>query len=245
MFTEGKIKSYITERGFGFITIEGESKDLFFHIKDFPNKSVEPKIGENLKFRIVEDNGKLKADQIVRLDLKQNTADLEAHPPQRSYANHNASPRFNKRSSKGGIFTIVGLIVIAVLAVLVYNKYQDYRHAQQLKAQQLIEQQAQIVEQQREALGDLPEEVLSEQGHRNLEDQTYSTNKPRSEKVSASIDKQNGVQHQQSSQFKCDGRTHCSQMSSYEEAVFFIRNCPGTEMDGNRDGVPCERQFGK
>lgn len=164
MFIEGKIKSYITERGFGFIAIEGESKDLFFHIKDFPNKSVEPKIGENLKFRIVEDNGKLKADQIVRLDLKQNTADLEAHPPQRSYANHNASPRFNKRSSKGGIFTIVGLIVIAVLAVLVYNKYQDYRQAQQLKAQQLMQQQAQIVEQQREALGDLPDRVLSEQG---------------------------------------------------------------------------------
>ncbi len=70
MFTEGKIKSYITERGFGFISIQGESKDLFFHIKDFPNKSVEPKIGENLKFRIVEDNGKLKADQIVRLDVK-------------------------------------------------------------------------------------------------------------------------------------------------------------------------------
>lgn len=139
MFTEGKIKSYITERGFGFITIDGESKDLFFHIKDFPNKSVEPKIGEKLKFRIVEDNGKLKADQIVRLDLKQNTADLEAHPPQRSYTNHNASPQFNKRRPKGGIFTIVGLIVIAVLAVLVYNKYQDYRHAQQLKAQQLMQ----------------------------------------------------------------------------------------------------------
>ena len=38
MFTEGKIKSYITERGFGFITIDGESKDLFFYIKDFPIK---------------------------------------------------------------------------------------------------------------------------------------------------------------------------------------------------------------
>ena len=46
-------------------------------------------------------------------------------------------------------------------------------------------------------------------------------------------------------QFKCDGRTHCSQMRSYEEAVYFLRNCPNTQMDGNNDGEPCERQFGK
>lgn len=47
------------------------------------------------------------------------------------------------------------------------------------------------------------------------------------------------------SQFRCDGRQHCSQMTSYDEAVFFLRNCPGTKMDGDRDGVPCEEQFGK
>jgi len=44
-------------------------------------------------------------------------------------------------------------------------------------------------------------------------------------------------------QYRCDGRTHCSQMTSCEEATFFLRNCPGTKMDGNNDGVPCERQW--
>ena len=240
MFQEGKIKSYITERGFGFISIQGESKDLFFHIKDFPNQSVEPKIGENLKFRIVEDNGKLKADQIVRLDLKQNIAALEAHPQQSSYRNKSTSPRFNERSPKSNIFKIVGLIIIAILAVLVYYKYQDYRQVQQLKAQQLIQQQAQIVEQQRKALGDLPDRVLSEQGQRHL-DNTSSQ--------SSRVEVANGAENTQdqvtTSQFKCDGRTHCSQMRSYEEAVFFLRNCPETQMDGNNDGQPCERQFGR
>ena len=43
--------------------------------------------------------------------------------------------------------------------------------------------------------------------------------------------------------FRCDGRQHCSQMRSYEEAVFFVRNCPNTKMDGDGDGIPCERQF--
>ena len=45
--------------------------------------------------------------------------------------------------------------------------------------------------------------------------------------------------------YQCDGRQHCSQMSSYEEAKFFIENCPNTKMDGDNDGIPCERQFGR
>ncbi len=45
--------------------------------------------------------------------------------------------------------------------------------------------------------------------------------------------------------YRCDGRTHCSQMNSYEEALFFLKNCPGTQMDGDGDGIPCERQFGR
>ncbi|MDI1260274.1 excalibur calcium-binding domain-containing protein [Aquabacterium sp.] len=43
--------------------------------------------------------------------------------------------------------------------------------------------------------------------------------------------------------FHCDGRTHCSQMTSCKEATWFINHCPATEMDGNHDGVPCEEQF--
>ena len=43
--------------------------------------------------------------------------------------------------------------------------------------------------------------------------------------------------------FSCDGRTHCSQMTSCTEAKFFLKNCPGTKMDGNNDGTPCEQQW--
>jgi endonuclease YncB( thermonuclease family) len=42
---------------------------------------------------------------------------------------------------------------------------------------------------------------------------------------------------------RCDGRKHCSQMSSCEEATWFLRHCPGMEMDGDRDGIPCEQQW--
>jgi hypothetical protein len=46
-----------------------------------------------------------------------------------------------------------------------------------------------------------------------------------------------------SSGFRCDGRKYCSQMTSCAEAKFFLARCPGVQMDGDRNGVPCERQW--
>jgi cold shock CspA family protein len=43
--------------------------------------------------------------------------------------------------------------------------------------------------------------------------------------------------------FQCDGRTYCSQMTSCDEAKFFLKNCPNVMMDGNHDGIPCEQQW--
>ncbi|WP_339490988.1 excalibur calcium-binding domain-containing protein [Pseudomonas sp. EL_65y_Pfl2_R95] len=45
------------------------------------------------------------------------------------------------------------------------------------------------------------------------------------------------------SRYSCDGRKYCSQMTSCEEAMYFLNNCPGVKMDGGGDGVPCERQW--
>lgn len=43
--------------------------------------------------------------------------------------------------------------------------------------------------------------------------------------------------------FQCDGRQHCSQMTSCREAKLFLKNCPGMQMDGDGDGIPCEQQW--
>jgi endonuclease YncB( thermonuclease family) len=43
--------------------------------------------------------------------------------------------------------------------------------------------------------------------------------------------------------FRCDGRTRCSQMRSCEEAQYFLARCPGVQMDGDNDGIPCESQW--
>jgi hypothetical protein len=42
---------------------------------------------------------------------------------------------------------------------------------------------------------------------------------------------------------RCDGRQYCSQMTSCDEATWFLQNCPGMKMDGEGDGVPCEKQW--
>ncbi|HEV7608954.1 MAG TPA: excalibur calcium-binding domain-containing protein [Steroidobacteraceae bacterium] len=47
----------------------------------------------------------------------------------------------------------------------------------------------------------------------------------------------------EAARFSCDGRVYCSQMTSCEEATWFLRNCPGVKMDGDNDGDPCEQQW--
>ncbi|MBE7214174.1 excalibur calcium-binding domain-containing protein [Shewanella benthica] len=43
--------------------------------------------------------------------------------------------------------------------------------------------------------------------------------------------------------FRCEsGKQYCSQMRSCAEANFYNNNCPGTKMDGDGDGIPCEKQ---
>jgi hypothetical protein len=43
--------------------------------------------------------------------------------------------------------------------------------------------------------------------------------------------------------FSCRGKVHCSEMRSCKEAMYYQQNCPGTKLDGDADGVPCEDQW--
>ena len=197
MFVEGKVKSYITERGFGFITIDGESKDLFFHIKDFPNKSVEPKIGEKLKFRIVEDNGKLKADNIVRLDVK--IESVTYTPQSRARVNQQHKRKSSRQENKDGfnfINLIVGFVIVGIFSAIFIPLISGIYQRETLRRQ--------------------------------------------SAQATNTVQVVDNTKISNTQIFTCDGRKHCSEMHSYDEAVFFINNCSGTLMDGDGDGEPCE-----
>jgi len=42
------------------------------------------------------------------------------------------------------------------------------------------------------------------------------------------------------SNYECQGKTRCHEMTSCDEAMFYLRNCPGVMIDGDGDGIPCE-----
>ena len=42
-----------------------------------------------------------------------------------------------------------------------------------------------------------------------------------------------------SDEFKCSGKRTCKQMSSCDEAKFYLSKCGVISLDGDRDGVPC------
>ena len=52
---QGTIKTIIAGKGFGFISREGEEKDLFFHSKELKGVTFEElKVGDEVTFDVVE-----------------------------------------------------------------------------------------------------------------------------------------------------------------------------------------------
>ena len=48
---EGTIKTIVSDKGFGFITVEGEEKDLFFHRNEVKGVTFEElKVGDRVSF---------------------------------------------------------------------------------------------------------------------------------------------------------------------------------------------------
>ncbi len=77
-------------------------------------------------------------------------------------------------------------------------------------------------------------------GNYTVEDITVPGDKVKTLKLSPSKGDKVKTLKLPPSKYKCDGRQHCSQMTSRAEAEYFIRNCPNVKMDGDHDGIPCE-----
>ena len=64
----GTIKT-LTDRGFGFISREGEEKDLFFHSKDLSGVTYEElKVGDVLSFEVVDGEKGPSAKNVTRAE---------------------------------------------------------------------------------------------------------------------------------------------------------------------------------
>lgn len=64
----GKVKMFNKEKGFGFIIMEGETKDVFFHYSQIMQegfKTIDE--GEEVEFELVEGDKGLQARNVVKL----------------------------------------------------------------------------------------------------------------------------------------------------------------------------------
>lgn len=174
---EGKLKTWRTDQGFGFIVPLNGGQDIFVHISEYPRVGGPPKVGESLLFEVaLNEEGKKKAINVLR-------PGQVASKSRSGYL----SGRGKDRPSLFG-----RLISVLLLVAFVGAGYK------------------------------------------------YWVSRPnRMQPVANSATNGNAS----SLNPRCDGRIYCSQMTSCEEAKFFLQNCPDTEMDGDRDGVPCESQW--
>jgi cold shock CspA family protein len=65
----------------------------------------------------------------------------------------------------------------------------------------------------------------------------------RTSRVEHLIGSEFAIQPSATAKFQCQGKRNCSEMTSCEEATFYLKNCPGVEIDGDGDGIPCESQW--
>jgi cold shock CspA family protein len=177
MRSKGKITSWKSDKGYGFITPSEGAKQVFVHISSFRSRSPRPEVNQLVTFTLSADQqGRTCAVDVAR---------------ENEQVRLKKSPKNRPSRAKSAI---VLLIVFVMATAFVYSKYKK-----------------------------------SQVG-------TYVP--PRTAQPSSVISSP-----EVSSRFSCDGRTHCSDMTSCAEAKFFIQNCPNTKMDGDGDGVPCESQW--
>ena len=150
---KGLLKSWKTDKGFGFIKSDTLEHDTFIHISALKHMSRKPKVGDTIYFEIAtQPDGKTKAIN-CRIE---GVTELKA-----PYQKHKQQPHSIAKSNFASSFLgkVASIALIAALCFYAFNKYN---------------------------------------AHSN------------------------------------------SQMTSKDEAIFFINNCPNTKMDGDRDGKPCE-----
>ena len=65
---EGTIKTLISGKGFGFITVDGEEKDLFFHSNEVQGGSFEElKVGDRVSFEKADSPKGPNATKVTRI----------------------------------------------------------------------------------------------------------------------------------------------------------------------------------
>ncbi|OYU25392.1 MAG: cold-shock protein [Burkholderiales bacterium PBB2] len=211
--SSGILRSWNDERGFGFIAPTQGGRELFVHISAFPQDCTRPTVGETLQFDLGP--GKDGKPQALRVRrLALEGAGSSSH--------HMGGPAL-VRAHPTTRADRVGQASSRAARASGAGTMGARRGSSAWPRLILI-----VILVMLGAYG-----VKRFQAQTSLESLPFSTPTPAMER---------GVPPVLES-FRCDGRIHCSQMSSCAEATYSLRNCPGVKMDGDGDGIACEEQW--
>ena len=187
---------------------------LFVHISAFPEDEVRPTVGESLSFEVVVgEDGKEQAVRVERRVPKPRTVDSKSA-------------------------TIIVALLIVAAGALGYFIYQQ-SGSQTVPQPSVPETASTMPDPQPSATSTRTNRQFSTANTKRDPQAFTPTTEP---EPPASLPITTPAVPA-SPQYRCDGRTYCSQMTSCAEAKFFLAHCPGTKMDGDNDGVPCEQQW--
>ena len=177
MYNLGRVKEYQPDHGFGFVTVQDNNEMIFFEISDFPSEGGLPRKGENVKFIIVQNQGKLKASQFIRLD----------HAPKYSFKMPSLKvqswhdPVQQNRSKATKVFAWLSILFMGTLAggYYTWNIFQDYQAEQSFKLDLYTQQQNDIVIEQRKAVGHVKQVYFSQKSREALNETTSNQTETR------------------------------------------------------------------
>ncbi|NMP01558.1 cold shock domain-containing protein [Pseudoalteromonas arctica] len=122
---KGLLKSWKTDKGFGFIKSDTLEHDTFIHISALKHMSRKPKVGDTIYFEVAtQPDGKTKAIN-CRIE---GVAELKA-----PYQKHNNQPHRIAKSNFASSFLgkVASISIIAVLGFIAVNKYNHYQNNEQ------------------------------------------------------------------------------------------------------------------
>lgn len=226
----GTIVSWDNELGFGFVREGQSTAEIFAHIGEFVIDNPPPREGETVSFEIVcNSRGTEEAKHIEYTNRSK-----APEPEQFDFTDE--AP---KKISRWVGFMLAAIIGIPALSAAVYygmDYWQTHRTAYRSN-EIVVDRVAAEMMAEREAW----KKAVNASAGRNAAKSELSddASDAQAEQHAVKLKLLGNVREN----FKCDGRQYCSQMRSFEEAQFFLKNCPNVKMDSDRDGIPCEDHF--
>lgn len=225
----GTLVRWNEAKGFGFITPDlesqvGPSDDVFIHISTLKHMARKPMVGDYIEFeREQQADGKLRARRAHITGVAILAGAKERNQQGHSSSSHSSNSRATSyaphgnrdsfRIAKGGRYNPPkSKFGSSIITVLLLIILGIYGFSQ-LSNSSKIAANASKVE---------PTQTQWQPAIKTIIASTRQNTQP---------------------SFSCEaGKTHCSHMRTCAEATFYLRNCPTTQMDGDNDGIPCERQ---